>query len=166
MRLFSSLFFKKTESRMLYGNWWRPVAGWRTSDALITNVGDEAVSAEVQATSLMMKNLCTSKRKIQRERERDRLYYRLRRSNMTYETKNISFHVTRVKVSSDSRCSRTLLMNIAIESAHCGCEINSCKDWAQSKRCGKHGRIWSKAEHCIKVWYQKYFISRDTRESE
>ena len=44
-------------------------------------------------------------------------------------------------------------MNVAIESAHCGCEINLCKDWTQSKRCGKYGRIWSKAEHCIKVWY-------------
>ena len=30
---------------------------------------------------------------------------------------------------------------IAIESAHCGCERNSCKDWAWSKMCGKHGRI-------------------------
>ena len=48
---------------------------------------------------------------------------------MTYETKNITFHVIRVKVSSDSRCSRTLPMNIAIESAHCGCEINLCEDW-------------------------------------
>ena len=60
---------------------------------------------------------------------------------MTYETKNITFHVIRVKVSSDSRCSRTLPMNVAIESAHRGCERNSCKDWARSKRCGKHGRI-------------------------
>ena len=32
---FSTLFFKETESRMFYGNWWRPGAGWRTSDALI-----------------------------------------------------------------------------------------------------------------------------------
>ena len=72
---------------------------------------------------------------------------------MTYETKNITFHVIRVKVSSDSWCSRTSPMNVAIESAHCGCERNSCKDWTRSKRCGKHGRIWSKAEHCIKVWY-------------
>ena len=36
---------------------------------------------------------------------------------MTYETKNITFHVIRVKVSSKSRCSRTLPMNVAIESA-------------------------------------------------
>ena len=31
---------------------------------------------------------------------------------MTYETKNITFHVIYVKVSNDSRCSRTLLMNV------------------------------------------------------
>ena len=46
---------------------------------------------------------------------------------MTYETKNISFHVIHVKVSSDSRCSRTLPMNVAVESAHCGCERNSTR---------------------------------------
>ena len=60
---------------------------------------------------------------------------------MTYETKNIMFHVIHVKVSSKSRCSRTLPMNVAIESAHFGCERNLCKDWACSKMCGKHGRI-------------------------
>ena len=70
---------------------------------------------------------------------------------MTYETQNITFHVIRVKVSSDSRCSKTLPMNVAIESAHYGCGRNSWKDWAQSKRCKKHGQILSKAEHCIKV---------------
>ena len=48
-------------------------------------------------------------RKPPRERERERLYYHLRGSNMTYETKNITFHVIRVKVSSDSRCSRTYI---------------------------------------------------------
>ena len=26
-------------------------------------------------------------------------------------------------------------------------------DWAWLKMCGKHGQIWSEAEHCIKVWY-------------
>ena len=40
---------------------------------------------------------------------------------MTYETKNIRFHVIRVEVSSDSGCSRTLPMNVAIENANCGC---------------------------------------------
>ena len=60
---------------------------------------------------------------------------------MTYETQNITFHVIHVKVSGDSRCSRTLPMNVATESAHCGCETNSCKDWAWSKMCGKHRRI-------------------------
>ena len=49
--------------------------------------------------------------------------------HMSYETKNITFHVIRVKVSSDSRYARTLPMNVAIEIAHCGCERNSCKDW-------------------------------------
>ena len=41
---------------------------------------------------------------------------------MTYETKNITFHVVRVQVSSNSRCLRALPMNVAIKSAHCGCE--------------------------------------------
>ena len=58
---------------------------------------------------------------------------------MTYETKIITFHVIHVKVSSDSRRSRILPMNVAIESAHRGCERNSCKDWARLKRFGKHG---------------------------
>ena len=54
--------------------------------------------------------------------EVDRFYYHLQRSNMTYETKNITSHLIRVKVSSSSRCSRTLPMNVAIESAHRSCE--------------------------------------------
>ena len=58
---------------------------------------------------------------------------------MTHETKNITVHVIHVKVSSNSRCSRTLPINVAIESAHYGYERNSCKDWAWSKTCGKHG---------------------------
>ena len=41
---------------------------------------------------------------------------------MTYETKNTTFHIIDVKVSCDSRCSRTLPMNVAIEIAHCGCQ--------------------------------------------
>ena len=41
---------------------------------------------------------------------------------MIYETKNITFHVIHVKVNSESRCSRTLQMNVIIESAHYGCE--------------------------------------------
>ena len=62
---------------------------------------------------------------------------------MTYgvETKNITFHVIHVKVSRDFTCSRTLPMNVAIESADCDCERNSCKDWAWLKMCGKHSRI-------------------------
>ena len=58
---------------------------------------------------------------------------------MTYEIKKITFHVIHVKVSSKSRCLRTLQMNVAIESAHCGCERNSCIDWAWSKMRRKHG---------------------------
>ena len=45
---------------------------------------------------------------------------------MTYETQKITFNVIHMKVSSDSRCSRTLSMNVAIDNAHCGCERNSC----------------------------------------
>ena len=75
-----------------------------------------------------------------RERERvSRFYYRLRRSNMTCETKNILFHVIHVKVSSGSQCSRTLPMNVAIEIARYGYERNSCKDLVWSKMCGKYG---------------------------
>ena len=48
---------------------------------------------------------------------------------MTYEIKNITFHVIRVKVSSNSQCSRTFPMNVAIQTAHRGCERNSCKDF-------------------------------------
>ena len=57
---------------------------------------------------------------------------------MTYETIDITFQVIQVKLSSDSLCSRTLPMNATIQSAHCGCDINSCKDWAWSKMFGKH----------------------------
>ena len=39
---------------------------------------------------------------------------------MSYETKMIIFHVILVKMSSGSRCSRALLKNIAIKSAHSG----------------------------------------------
>ena len=61
---------------MLCGNWWRPAAGWRTSDALnLPYVGDKAVSAEVQATLVREKNLCMTKTRytdMERERERER----------------------------------------------------------------------------------------------
>ena len=53
---------------------------------------------------------------------------------MIYESKNITFHVKHVKVSNKSRP-----MNVAIASAHFGCERNSCKDWAWKNMCGKHG---------------------------
>ena len=51
---------------------------------------------------------------------------------MTYETKTIAFHVIHVKVSKNSRHSRTLSMNVAIESANRDCERDLYKDWAWS----------------------------------
>ena len=48
---------------------------------------------------------------------------------MTYGTKNIIFSCNTYKVSSDSRCSRTLLMGVVIKSAHCDRERNSWEDW-------------------------------------
>ena len=81
-----------------------------------------------------------------RERaKREKFYYNLQRSHMTDDTKIITFHVLLVKVSSDSRCSRTLLINFAIKNAHCDCERNLCNDWIWSKMCGKHSRVGSKA---------------------
>ena len=48
-----------------------------------------------------------------------------------------------VKVSSDSRCSRTFVdEKFAIESAHCGWERNpSSRIGLGLNMCGKHGRI-------------------------
>ena len=43
-------FFKWSENRMLWRLWWWPTAGWRTSSALIPNIGDKAVNAEARAT--------------------------------------------------------------------------------------------------------------------
>ena len=60
---------------------------------------------------------------------------------MTLETNNITFHVVNAKVSSDARCSRTLPMNVAIESACCDCERYLSKDWVWLKMCGKDTRI-------------------------
>ena len=37
---------------------------------------------------------------------------------MTFETKYITFHVIHVKASSDSRCSKTVLMNVTIKSVY------------------------------------------------
>ena len=97
-------------------------------------------------------NLKHLKLKLQRacvyEREK---FYCCQMLNMTYETKNITFHVIHVKVSSGSWCSRTLLMNVA--SAHCDYERDSCKDKGWSKICGNHSWMWSKVEHCIKLCY-------------
>ena len=50
-------------------------------------------------------------------------------------------------MNSGSQCSRTLLRNITIKGAHCVNKRNS------SKMCEKHSRMWSKLEHCIRMWY-------------
>ena len=73
---------------------------------------------------------------------------------MRFETKNMTFHVIHVKVSSDSRCSRPLPMNVAIGSARCGCERNSCKDWAWSKY------VWKAWSNMIKgkALYQRMIL--------
>ena len=47
LRLLSSLLFKENKKTEL---WWWPTVGWRTSNALIPNVGDKAVNAEARAT--------------------------------------------------------------------------------------------------------------------
>ena len=70
------------------------------------------------------------------QRQIDILSYHLRTSNMTYETKNTTFSRDTCESEQDSQSSRTLPMNVAVESAHCVCEKNSCKDWAWSKMCG------------------------------
>ena len=51
-----------------------------------------------------------------------------------------------IHVNMSSRLSIVRIMNVAIESAHCGCERNS-------KMYGKNGRIMiqGQTEHCIKV---------------
>ena len=59
-----------------------------------------------------------------------------------YETKNIAFHM---KVSNDSRCSRILLMNVAIVSALMVVtrERNECRNlteltvWRRRLKCGQ-----------------------------
>ena len=54
---------------------------------------------------------------------------------MTYETKKLHYHVIHVKLTSDSRCSRTLPMNVAVKSAHSDRDKNLRKDWFWSKMC-------------------------------
>ena len=64
-----------------------------------------------------------------------------------------TFLVIYGKVSNDTWCLRTLLINVTIKSAHCDCERNSCKYWVGLKMCGKRSWMWSKAKHCIKGEY-------------
>ena len=69
---------------------------------------------------------------------------------MTYETSNITFHMIRVKLSSGSRCSRTLPMNVAIESARCGCDRTSCSRIGLGRRCvEKHGRRYDQSQSIV-----------------
>ena len=60
---------------------------------------------------------------------------------MTHETKTITFSRTTCASEWEPRCSRTILMNVAIKSAHCDCEKNLCKDWVWSKMCETYNRI-------------------------
>ena len=43
------------------------------------------------------------------------------------------------------------------ESAQYDCERDSSKDWFWLKMCGKHYQMWSKAEHCIKLWHPNFW---------
>ena len=71
---FSSFFsiLQRKRNKMLCGVLWRPAVGWRTSNALIPNVDDMAINAEVQATFVMEKNLRMRISKIRTKRERER----------------------------------------------------------------------------------------------
>ena len=55
--------------------------------------------------------------------------------------KVLHFHVIHMKVSSYSRCSRTLSMNVVIKSAHYDSERNLFKDCVWSKIFGKHNQM-------------------------
>ena len=44
------------------------------------------------------------------------------------------FHV-HVRRNNESRCSRTSIVNVTIENAHCDYERNSCKDWVWLNIC-------------------------------
>ena len=60
---------------MLSGVRWRRTTGWATSNALIPNVGDKAINAEVWTTSVMDEELAYESEQdthIERERERER----------------------------------------------------------------------------------------------
>ena len=50
--------------------------------------------------------------------------------------RNIMFSHNTCESGCDSQCSRTLLINVAIGSAHNECERILCKDWVWSRMCG------------------------------
>ena len=64
---------------------------------------------------------------------------------MTYEIKNITFHMIHVKVSSKSQCSRTLPLNVGIKSAQCYC---GCEKFMQ--RFGLVEDVWKARSNRIK----------------
>ena len=125
--LLPSLFFKENKSRMLCGVRWRPTAGRRTSNALIPNVGDKAVSAEVQATFVMMKNLCVRKQDTEREREieigtKETLYF----NSNSYKWQPTLTEIYKVALYSDY-LRATALYAIYRNSPNMGCPKEQCE---------------------------------------
>ena len=49
----------------------------------------------------------------------------------------VKYHLRNKKDSNGCRCSRTLLLDVRIESAHCDCERNLCMGWGGLKMCSK-----------------------------
>ena len=59
----------------------------------------------------------------------------------------MTFHVTHVQVSYDSQCSRTLPMNVTIESAHCDCDRNSRRIGNAMESCAYSTKSQSKKQN-------------------
>ena len=62
-------------------------------------------------------------------------------SNMTEGTKSEHFYIVGGELSNDSRCSRILVINIAIKNVYCDCERNVCREWTERAMGGKPTRI-------------------------
>ena len=89
----------------------------------------------------------------ERERHRERKILLLS-SNVIYNLWGKKIKVSCNKCeSSHSWCSRTLFVNVLIESAHYHYERNSCKDWVSLEMCRKQNWIWSREKNFIKVWH-------------
>ena len=81
------------------------------------------------------------------EIERYRLYYHHQMSNMSYETKSITFHIIHVKVSSNSRCSRTLPRMLQLR-VHIVIVIEIRARIEFGLRCVESiGQMWSTVQH-------------------